>query len=201
MRRLSILLAGLAPTASWAHGSSAGLGSFSGGFLHPLQAPAHLAALIALALLAGRQGLRRPVHELQALVPGLILGGLAGGALGDPAVDWALWACTLPVAGVIVADLRMPPWARCLAAGGIGLLLGIGSGDAALQGSGRWASLAGSAVAAVLVVADGGIAVEMVLRRWHGAVTQVGLRVLASWLCAAVVLMLALEGRRWVHGA
>lgn len=202
MRKLPFLLAGLGlvPTASWAHGSAAGLGSFSDGFLHPLLAPAHLAALIALALLVGRQGLRRPVHELQALVPGLIVGALAAGVLGDPAVDWALWLGSLLVALVIVADLRLPPWARCLAAGGIGVLLGIGSGDAALQGSGRWASLAGSAVAAVLVVADVGIAVEMLLRRWKGAVTQVGLRVLASWLSATVVLMLALEGRRWMQG-
>ena len=54
---LALLLCAAAPAAS-AHGTIPGINQFYNGVMHPFLAPAHLLSLLALALLAGQQGLR-----------------------------------------------------------------------------------------------------------------------------------------------
>lgn len=54
----------LAQAAAWAHGSVPGLGSFASGVLHPLLAPPHALALVALGLLLGQRGLEQHAPHL-----------------------------------------------------------------------------------------------------------------------------------------
>ncbi|MEY4748339.1 MAG: hypothetical protein RIQ60_553 [Pseudomonadota bacterium] len=190
-----LLLALLALPAA-AHGTLPGINQFYNGVLHPLLAPAHLLALLALALMAGQQTLRPRPWEHIGLGLGMAAGALAAAAAGDPDTDRWLWCATLWVGAGVALARPQPRVLRALVGLVAGVAIGLGSADVALRGASRVAALLGSYVGAMIFVAYAALAVELLLGRCTGAVPRIGLRVLASWISACALLMLALAFRR-----
>jgi hydrogenase/urease accessory protein HupE len=192
---LALLLCLSAP-AAWAHGTIPGINQFYNGVVHPFLAPAHLLSLLALALLAGQQGLRpRPV-EVIALAGGFMVGAAAAFWAGDPDTDTCLWAVTL-WAGVGVALARsQPKWLRAATGGLIGLAIGLGSADVSLHEGKRIAALLGAGFGAMVLVAYAAMAVDALTRRIELPAARIGIRVVASWLTACALLMLALAWKK-----
>ena len=80
----------------------------------------------------------------------------------------------------------------------IGLAVGLGSGDSALHGSARIGTLVGSFLGALILVAEVALLVESQVQRRNIAALRIGLRIVASWITACALLMLALS---WKKGA
>lgn len=162
--------------------------AFYAGFVHPLQVPAHVLALIGAALVAGRRGSWR--LALAGFVSGLALGFAA--LIDAVAFDWAeegLLAATF-VSGALAALARpLPavlPCALCLA---LGTALALDSppevatiGEANVVLLGTWCGA--SAVVAALARAA-----ALMSRDWQ----RTGLRILGSWIAASAALVLALR--------
>ncbi len=192
---LALLLCAAAPTA-WAHGTIPGINQFYNGVLHPFLAPAHLIALLALALLAGQQGLRpRPV-EIIGLAGGFLLGAASAFKAGDPDTDAWLWAFTLCLGAGVALARAQPTWLRAITGGLIGLAIGLGSADVSMQGSQRIAALLGAGFGALIGIAYAALAVNTFTRRIQHPAARIAIRVLASWLTACAVLMLALAWKK-----
>ncbi|MFM2065222.1 MAG: hypothetical protein RLZZ584_131 [Pseudomonadota bacterium] len=191
-------LAGALVTAmpAWAHGTLPGINQFYNGVLHPLLAPAHLLALLALALLAGQQGLRPRPWEVIGLGAGMAMGALAAAAAGDPDTDRWLWLATLATGLAVALARALLGLVRLLPGAAIGLAMGLGSADVALQGATRIATLLGSYLGAMIFIAYAALGVDALLRAWPVPALRIGVRVLASWLMACAVLMLALAIRK-----
>jgi urease accessory protein len=187
-----LLLALLALPAT-AHGTLPGINQFYNGVLHPLLAPAHLLSLLALALMAGQQGLRPRPWEHIGLGLGMALGAMAAAAAGDPDTDRWLWCATLWVGAGVALARPQPRLLRALVGLVVGVCIGLGSADVALRGSPRIAALLGSCMGALILIAYAALAVEQLLKRVTGLVPRIGLRVLASWISACALLMLALS--------
>jgi hydrogenase/urease accessory protein HupE len=190
------MLLSLVMSSAWAHGTIPGINQFYNGVAHPFLAPAHLFSLLALALLAGQQGLRpRPV-EIIALAASLGLGAFAAAAAGDPDTDRWLWACTLWAGTGAVVGRTQPRWLRAVTGGAIGLAIGLGSADVSLQGSTRVAALLGAGAGALVLIAYVALGVDALARRVTWPAASIGIRVLGSWLTACAVLMLALAWKK-----
>lgn len=190
------LLLGLPALPALAHGTLPGINLFYNGVLHPLLAPAHLLALLVLALMAGQQGLRPRPWELIGLGLGMVAGALAAAGAGDPDTDCWLWCATLWVGTGVALAWPQPGGLRMLVGLIVGVCIGLGSADVALRGVPRVAALLGSMLGALILVAYVALAVLQLLRRFTGPVLRIGLRVLASWISACALLMLALALRR-----
>jgi urease accessory protein len=192
---LALLLCVAAPAAS-AHGTIPGINQFYNGVLHPVLAPAHLLSLLVLALLAGQQGLRpRPV-EIIALAGGFMLGAGAAFQAGDPDTDAWLWAVTLCVGALVALARTQPVWLRAGLGGLIGLAIGLGSADVSLHEGKRIAALLGAGFGAMVLIAYAALAVDALTRRIDLPAARIGIRVVASWLTACAVLMLALAWKK-----
>lgn len=192
---LAVLLALFAPSA-WAHGTIAGINQFYNGVLHPLVAPAHLLSLLALALLAGQQGLRpRPV-EIIGLAGGYMLGAASAFQAGDPDTDAWLWAFTLGVGAAVALARTQSTWLRAATGAAVGLAIGLGSADVALQEGRRVAALLGAGFGALILISYAALAVDTIRRRIRHPAAAIAVRVLGSWLTACAVLMLALAWKK-----
>lgn len=192
---LALLLMVAAPVA-WAHGTIPGVNQFYNGVLHPLRAPAHLLGLLALALLAGQQGLRpRPV-EIIAMAGAYALGAALARLAGDPDTDTWLWAFTLCCGVGLALARKQAVWLRAVTGGLTGLAIGLGSADVSLQGSNRIAALLGAGFGALVTMAYVALAVDALTSRIRHPAARVAVRVLGSWLTACAVLMLALAWKK-----
>ncbi len=162
--------------------------AFLAGLLHPLSAPAHALALIALATLAGSAKQRS--GTVAAFTFGLVggLAAIAGGVGETPANDVLLAAAA--ICGFATAVLpRVPTSIAVVSAPVVGAALGLDSPpevislcDAALMlaGVGCGGIAAFTFLAAIAAVAA---------RLWQG----VPLRVAGSWIAAIAVLVMALR--------
>jgi urease accessory protein len=194
-KRHVIALAGcgafwLAP--AHAHSPIEGLGDFYAGALHPLLAPAHLIALLALGLAIGQRAsgdLQRAKAPLIALLASLPLALATHRVLGDPDTDRALLVLAAGLGLIVAAQAALPPAVLVVLAAATALNIGWGSGPGAAQGTARALALAGTAGAALLLVAYITVMTHLVLRPW----LRIAVRVVGSWLAAAALLVLALS--------
>jgi urease accessory protein len=166
------------------------MSEFLGGLLHPLVAPAHIVALIALGLLIGqrRKGLRLlpALAFAAALVGGLVAlsYGVAQTAagnvlLGTAVVTGLCAAFVAPIPMFLVAALAI------IVGGAIGLdsppqALSLDAANRALIGT-----FLGASVLLWLCVK----AATLAAQPWH----RIALRVVASWCVASAILVLALR--------
>jgi hydrogenase/urease accessory protein HupE len=192
---LAVLLCAAAPAAS-AHGTIPGINQFYNGVMHPFLAPAHLLSLLALALLAGQQGLRPRPFEIIGLAGGYIIGAAAAFMAGDPDTDACLWALTLCAGAGVALARTQPRWLRVATGGLIGLAIGLGSADVSLHEGKRIAALLGAGFGAMVLIAYASLAVDALTRRIDLPAARIGIRVVASWLIACAVLMLALAWKK-----
>jgi urease accessory protein len=191
LRRWLALALTLALTASdaCAHGAVKGLGDFGGGFVHPLIEPAHLVALIALALLVGQRGVMASKGSLIGLAAASAIGLLCA------CFDWPsdtdnLLLGAAAITGVAVMVARPVPAAMCAVVGAwIGFGIGVGTVPEGLSGSVRVMSLLGTWLGVNFCALCAATFIQEGRRPWM----RVLVRVAASWMTACAVLVLALH--------
>lgn len=168
------------------------VGDFYAGMLHPITSLDALLPFLALGALAGQQGRDAALRTL-AVLPLMLLAGTVIGAviLGPPDVGPALLA-SLVLLGVLVAGGWTLPATLVIAlAALVGALVGMANGAELAVGESVWRFGPGVAVSGLLVVAYvvGGV-------RWLSAPwTRIAVRVAGSWLAATGIMVLALG--RW----
>jgi hydrogenase/urease accessory protein HupE len=184
----------MAPGWALAHSPIPGIATFYSGALHPFVVPAQWMALVALGMLCGQRGIAK--LGAAAVAPFIALGiGLGfSAAMGSPDTDLVLLGGCLLMA-LLVALARPLPTGLIASLGVVtGLLVGAGSNPDGLAGGARWGSLAGTWMGATLCVLWFAAMAEAATRPW----LKVAVRVVASWLAASALLVLALT---WVGPA
>jgi len=185
---LGLGLASAAPNV-FAHGAIKGIGNFGSGFVHPLVEPAHLIALLALALLFGQRGVLTLQRALLALSVAVAL-GLVGAASGWPGATESLLLVLAGAVGLAVVIARpLPPMAYLVAAGVIGLGIGLGTSHEGMKGGAYLAAMAGTWLGASFCTLSAATFIGEAKRPWM----QILVRVAASWITASAVLVLALR--------
>lgn len=179
----------LVPTAAQAHSPIAGIGSFYSGVLHPFVGPAQLMCIVCLGLLLGQRGLTANGRAAAGWVIGTALGVLAGVAAAAPDTDRWLLGFTFAIGAAVATMRQLPEWMLVAVATSAGLALGLGSSPDGLAGNAKWASLAGTWIGAAIGMLWVASIVDAASRPWM----RIGVRVLASWLVAAAMLVLALS--------
>ncbi len=160
-----------------------------GGVVQAL-APAHLVALISVALLAGRASLRERKAVVAAFAAGLAagLGALVAGVGETPAGDVLLVVAAL-CGLAAAAALRLPSGLLALLAFVIGLAGGLDSPPDAISLREAVLSLIGTACAGIAALALMTTMSAALAGVWQG----IALRVAGSWMTAIAVLVLALR--------
>lgn len=193
MWRVAILLLAL-PTSAWAHSPIKGLGDFFNGILHPVFVPAHLLLVFALGLLIGQQGVQANLNAIWAYLLGVAMGAVVAGAglvLPGPMalLELAVLVTAMGIALLVVLAVRLPSAFLMLLGLSGGVLLGLDSVQAELQGTARHVALFGSAVALyLLLLYPMALAERFSLHPW----LRVGVRIIGSWIAASALLVLAL---------
>lgn len=176
------------PTAAYAHSPVTGLGVFYGYLLHPVSVPSHALLLIGTALMLGQQGRQIAGRGLPVFGFGLITAlGLSRLIPAQGLAEHVLLAMALVIALLVVLDRRIPSVLAMALAAAAGLAIGLDSSPAVGSDKSLLA-LAGLTIGALyltLVIAGFSSVIE---KTWQ----RVGIRVTASWVVAACLLVLSL---------
>lgn len=158
------------------------------GLLHPLVVPAHLLAIVALALLIGQQGWRRGV--VMAYVTAVLIGlGAIAMAYVPTFAEETLLALTA-ITGLLVALARLlPQGAGVPLTAATGLSLALDSPPEALALMQANLTLLGTALGLVLLL----LALLQGTARLRHHWQRIGARIAGSWIAATAILVLALR--------
>ena len=165
-----------------------GITGFNGGLLHPLLVPAHLLAIVALALLVGQQGWAYGVPVVYAVAVCAGLGTIALGTVPELAEETLLAAAgamgllvalSWPVLWVVGAGLAVVA----------GYSLGLDSPPEAISLREANLTLLGTAMSATILLAALACLASLLRRGWQ----RIGARILGSWIAASAILVLALR--------
>ena len=193
IRWFVLLVLGGCSSVAWAHSPIQGLDDFSNGFLHPLFVPAHVLLIFAFGLLLGQQGVGMHLRTIwvyfAGVTTGLVLAG-AGLSLFNPSLyEAGVLMAAVGVALLAIFARRLPPFVVIPIGWVAGLLLGLDSLQDELAGQARYVALFGSAVSLYLLMLYPLALAEWSQRReW----LAIGVRVVASWVAASALLVLAL---------
>lgn len=189
------------PVPAYAHSPIDGLSGFYNGMLHPAVVPAHLAALLGLGLLLGRQP--RAVGRVAVIAfMAAITGGLTAQVVGPAlALELPLLLTATLVGALVAADRRLPVLVAGTLAIAIGLGIGLDSVPPAADALSITLALAGNALGAVLLLAAGLWLAEALAPDTHRAQAgwrPVAVRVVGAWIAASgfMVASLAIGGPR-----
>jgi urease accessory protein len=182
----------LGSKSALAHSSIAGASGFYAGLLHPVVVPAHLIALIGLALWLGQHDQRWIERAIIVFAISLIIGFILGrfGPWGDLMSILLVGALAL---GLMVAAARTLPWQAVAAmASGIALCVGADSvpEDAATLRALLFA-VAGTFIGAHLLLLN----VVAIVSSSEPAWSKIAVRITGSWIGAVAILVLALNFR------
>ena len=170
-----------------AHGSVQGLGNFFGGAVHPLLEPAHLIALIAFGLLIGpRFAESHPAAVVFTLAT--IAGGVAAAFGVSVDTDTVLLAAAAVTGLAAVLAAPLPKVLYVASALVLGLGIGLGSRPDGPLNSAALTALAGSCLGAGAWMVNVVAFAQAMRKPWM----RVLVRVFASWVSAASLLVLAL---------
>lgn len=167
--------------------TSALVGGFLAGLIHPLSLTAHVMALLGLGLMVGQQSRRGVI--LAAFALGLMVGLAALAAavgetrapvvlLAGAAIAGLAVAIGCPVPGILAAPLALV----------VGAAVGLDSPPRAASIPAANAALAGTALAAFAAVALIAAITARLRREWP----RIGIRVLGSWIAASAILVVTL---------
>lgn len=178
-----------------AHSPLPGIDGFYAGLLHPVSTPDQALALLATGLLLGGFAMQRLPAAFGAAAIGLVTGLATGLAPGVPTGDPAPWLFGLATVAAICTALapgRALPLVVLLSLGA-GALLGWASLPDAGPPRDRAFTVAGAVTGAALglLYIAGGI--ELLRDRIRAPALGIALRVLAAWIAAITLLMLALR--------
>lgn len=177
------------------HSMIKGLGEFQNGFIHPFLTPVHLLVLVTFGLWLSRKRPFEPAKEVGTFAVSSALGLMA--VLVFPRFTLPLLPLLLAavaVAGVISSGYREPLPARLAGLAVAGALLGIDSApDFWLARVDAYKSAAGSWL---------GIQVGLLCVSYYTSLlpdkkwATYGVRILASWILAIAVMMIAFLYRK-----
>jgi hydrogenase/urease accessory protein HupE len=175
------------PKLSEAHLVTSGLGPYYDGVLHLLISPGDLLGLLAVALLAGRQGAGAGRLAVITLSVAWWLAGLVGLVLPNIPDLAAIGTVSFLIVGLLVAaDVKLPPVGIAAIAAAYGLLHGLSNGTAlAAVGAGP-SALFGIVLAVLCLGVLTAAAVVPLTALW----ARVAVRVAGSWVAAVGLLML-----------
>lgn len=175
-----------------AHGATAGVNTFTAGFLHPLTALEHVLPLVALGLLAGQRGLKAGQGLLVAFPVAFSLSAFAGTVIASAPWLEGINAATAVIAGGLVAlALVLPRSALYAIAVIVGVVHGVANGGAVDSNAALVTFVAGATLAATLVFAYAFGLTDRVLssdKSWR----PIAVRAVGSWIAAFGILTLAL---------
>lgn len=192
MKGRSVLAGALALHAgsAFAHAGIKGIGDFYVGALHPLSAPEHVLAFLALGILAAQQN---PRGKLAVIVFcfALALGAALALVLPAlPAVNVFNLASGLILGGLVALCRPMPGALLVALAAVFGLGHGFANGIEISESMSAWQFIAGMTIAALASIGYVMILVDWLLRR-KAAWIAIAVRVAGSWITAIGMLVLA----------
>jgi urease accessory protein len=157
------------------------------GLLHPLVVPAHVLAIVALALLIGQQGWRRSVPIAYGVAVLLGLGAIAMAYV--PKFSEEAPRARAAHTGLLVALARpLTQGLGVLVAAAIGLSLALDSPPEVLSLKEANLTLFGTALGAALLLLALIQGTSRLRHHWQ----RIGARILGSWIAAIAILVLAL---------
>ena len=178
------------PHPAAAHNPLPGLEGFYVGLIHPLTTPDQVLLVAGTALVFGSFALASLRLAFAALALGL-LGGLLFGESGAAHASWLLALATCAAAWAALLPGRGLP-----ALTGLAALSGVGLGWASVPEAGapldRAITMSGSFFGAGLAIFYVTGAMEMLRERVDAPWLKIGLRVLAAWVAAIAIILLAL---------
>ena len=158
------------------------------GMLHPLIVPAHVAAIVALALLIGQQNWGRNVA--MAYVAAVLLGlGAIAMAYVPKFAEERLLAFAAITGVFVVVSRPLPQEFGVLLAAAIGISLALDSPPEALALTDANLTLVGTAAGAVLLLLALLQGTARLRQHWQ----RIGARIAGSWIAATAILVLALR--------
>jgi hypothetical protein len=153
-------------------------------------APTHLLAIVALGLLVGQQAIRLPVISIAALAAGLAIGSLiVASAIRDNPAALALLVLAAIAAGLTIIDRPLPSWAAAGLSLAIGAALALNAPPQEFTVQAAIVSQLSFGVAAMLAFALAARFATLAKAPWQ----RIGVRIVASWVAASVILVLALR--------
>jgi urease accessory protein len=187
MRRLSALVAGAtlaAPAPASAHLVGVEFGDFYAGALHVATGVEHMAALVALALVAALTGRAAGRWALVATPPAILAGALWTAALGGaPWMESGVLAALALLGALAALAARLPQTAMAALSAAAGLAVGAANGLAAAEADVDVALYAaGAATTGLIAVTLGAAAATVALS--HAPLVAIGYRVAGSWIGA-----------------
>ena len=157
------------------------------GLLHPVLTPTHAMAVLALALLIGRQRWHRTAAIVYAAAVmaglGLIVLGYVPLLAGE-----GLLAASAATGLLVALDWPLPRWLGGLLAGATGFALALASPPEAISLREANLTLVGTAIGATVVLTG----LLQVTSRLTQGWSRVGARILGSWIVASAALVLTL---------
>jgi hydrogenase/urease accessory protein HupE len=188
--RLTLFIVGLClPVAASAHSPIKGMGDFFNGMIHPLLVPAQVLIILALGLLFGQH---QPNQHKTTIL--LFLGATSAGLITSNFISHVEIATLLLVGaasiGLLVAGGLKIPWAVFIPIGiVVGFILGIDSTPEQLSHKAKITSLFGSGVGIYfLLLYIMAISESLSIKHWQ----TVAVRIVASWVSASALMVLAL---------
>jgi urease accessory protein len=152
--------------------------------------PSHLLAIVALGLLAGRQARRVPLSTLAAFAIGLVIGSLAvASAIRENPASLSLLLLAAIAAGLLVIAYDVPRWLAPVLAFAGGCALPLNSPPHEVTIASAIASQAGLALAALVTFAAAAFVSKLAQAPWQ----RIAVRIVASWIAASAILVLALR--------
>jgi hypothetical protein len=153
-------------------------------------APTHLLAVVALGLLAGQQATRLPIIPIATLAAGLAAGSLiVASAVRDNPAAPALLVLAAIAAGLTIIDRPLPSCAAAGLALAIGVALPLNAPPQEFTVHAAIVSQLGCALAAILAFALATFVAAQARVPWQ----RIGVRIVASWIAASAILVLALR--------
>lgn len=190
LRTLLVLFSVLLPQIALAHSPIKGIGYFLNGMLHPLLVPAQVIIIVALGLLYGQhkedKNKRSVLIFLTAIIAGLVLTGM----FIIPDVSMLLLVVATIIGLIVISGLTLPQSVYIILAVAVGCIVGLDSAQIDLDTKSTIVSLFGSGVGIYfLFLYSMALSESLTNKHWK----IIAVRVIASWLCASALMVLALR--------
>ena len=179
----------LAPLPAFAH-PMPGVGDFYAGMLHPVVTIETVLPLFALSLLVGQQRREAAIRLLVAFPASLIAGALLAMPGNAPSYLGVVELVLTAGFGILVASAgRVPSWLLVALGAVLGISVGWANAAEAFGQVNRFRFIAGLAAVGLVLLVYGNGLVRNLKPEW----TQIGVRVVGSWIAAVSILVLGLR--------
>lgn len=195
-RGLAVVVGSFISSPASAHGHTAieGMNDVISGALHPLSVPAHVLILLSLALFSAQRSSRRSLTAVWAFAAACALALLlTASGLVTRVPEPILCGVALLVAAMVALRTPLPLAASRVLFGISAVAIGLDSAIEKGSPLNVWKTLLGTWIGATILLVCAGYYLAACPRRpW----VKIGIRILASWIVAIAVLMIAFSLRK-----